>query len=169
MELTIAEQIVRTRERRRRYLEALKQGKSLRQMVSEEGHARMAHILARKLAPYLVGQLSRTLQDSLYRFLETTPTGESLQEPQTPWRPEEGAHEEPFAASTPPAGGLESASLDKLTSRIGDLYSQLETILGELASIRRSWQHEPPEPSEESKVPISDIAGMVDKLSSYYR
>ncbi len=51
--LTIAETVVRNRERRRRALLARREGKAVAQVVAEESHDRLARMVAENLAPIL--------------------------------------------------------------------------------------------------------------------
>ena len=55
MQLTILETVVRNRERRRCFLQARRERKTLEQVVSEEGQRRLAQKLAVAMAPHIAG------------------------------------------------------------------------------------------------------------------
>ena len=175
MALTIAETVVRNWERRRRRLQAHKEGKTLGQVVSEQHSELSARALAAEIIPHIAEELSEYASTSLR---ESEPRSSELQlqvsEPRIPER------EEPLLSREDVQRGFQS-----LSEQIATLGKQITYVVHELRDLRSTVSRiervpspaagvsprpgSPPAPGPQKRVPVGDVAGMIDQLSSYYR
>jgi hypothetical protein len=165
--LTIAETVVRNRERRRRALQAQKEGKAVAQIIAEEDHDRLARMVADSLAPVM-----SSVQPSA-PVVAAEPPPPSDGDPR--WQHLE--HEVARIAGQIDSIGRELASFKELLGRAASspvhAPPAAELVHAGPSAPPRAEDAPPPPPREApgtGKVPIGDIAAMIDHIQQqYYR
>jgi hypothetical protein len=174
MRLTILETVVRNRERRRCFLQARRERKTLSQVVTEEGQRRLAQKLAVAMAPHIAGARTAPAPAASPR-----PVPPPAHEPGAP--PREDVRAEVFGTNA-----LEQPALCQELRQIG---GQLARIAEELASLRSTVSRVSMPAASDAyltaagasapaanadvaaapRVPIGDVASMIDQLANAYR